>query len=427
MDRPAELTAVAAWLEGRLDDFLRDLESLVNVDCGSYTPEGVDRVGHWTADFLERLGAEVSLEPDPGGQLGNTIVGRFDGAGAGRLLLLAHLDTVFDPGTAAERPFRIEEGRALGPGVCDMKVGLLAGLYALAALRAEASGEGRPTWGPAGPLLARRPPNGPLAWLPFERLVVVANPDEEIGSPVSTAIIARLARDSDACLVLESARANGDVVSARKGNVTLRARVEGRAAHAGVEPEKGRSAIVEAAHQVVALHALNGRWEGVTLNVGVIAGGTRPNVVPDLVSYEIDLRSPTRAATEAAEAELQAILARPAIADTTTSVEDVSRHWPMEKLAQSGRLVAHAVAVAGQLGFPLRDASTGGASDGNTTAGLGVPTLDGLGPIGGLDHSPGEYVEVASIVPRTTLLAGLLLAVADDPSLHRRGQRSGLT
>jgi glutamate carboxypeptidase len=251
----------------------------------------------------------------------------------------------------------------------------------------------------------------------------VANPDEEIGSPVSTPLIAELARDSDACFVLESARANGDIVSARKGSVTLRARVVGRAAHAGVEPEKGRSAIVEAARQIVALEALNRRWPGVTLNVGVISGGTRPNVVPDLVTYEIDLRSPARPAMEAAEAELRAIVARPTVAHTATSVEEVSRHWPMEKLPQSERLVAHAVAVAERLGFPLHDASTGGASDGNTTAGLGVPTLDGLGPIGGLDHSPGEYVEVASIVPRTTLLAGLLLAVAGDPSFQATAER----
>jgi glutamate carboxypeptidase len=128
---------------------------------------------------------------------------------------------------------------------------------------------------------------------------------------------------------------------------------------------------------------------------------------------------------EAAEAEVRAVVARPTIADTTTSLEEIARHWPMEKLPQSERLVAHAVAVAERLGFPLRDASTGGASDGNTTAGLRVPTLDGLGPIGGLDHSPGEYIEVDSIVPRTTLLAGLLLAIAGDPAFHRRAEGQG--
>ena len=416
---PPELPALAAWLEGRLDDILRDLGSLVGVDCGTYSPEGVNRVGRWTAAFLERLGAGVSIEPDPEGRLGDTIVGRFHGAGAGRLLLLAHLDTVFPAGTAAERPFRLEGGHAVGPGTADMKAGLLAGLYALAALRAAAPGALPSAWGPDGPQPSLRAAGESLPWLPFERLVFVANPDEEIGSPVSTPIIAQLARESDACLVLECARANGDIVSARKGSVTLRARVVGRAAHAGVEPEKGRNAIVEAAHQVVTLAALNGRWADVTLNVGVIGGGTRPNVVPDEVIYDVDLRSPTRSAMVAAEAELRAIVDRATVPGTATSVEEVSRHWPMEQLPPTQRLVAHAVAIAESLGFPLRDATTGGASDGNTTAGLGVPTLDGLGPVGGLDHSPGEYVEVGSIAPRTTLLAGLLLAISRDPSFRR--------
>ena len=425
MNRPAELAAIGAWLDGRLEDVLRDLESLVSIDCGSYTREGVNRVGRWAAEFLERLGGEVSFEPDPDGQLGDTIVARFTGAGAGRALLLAHLDTVFDPGTAAERPFRLDGGRAMGPGTADMKAGLLAGLYAIAALQAAAPETDPRSWKSEGRVVPSPPADGRLAWLPLEQLVFVANPDEEIGSPVSTPIISRLARESDACLVLECARANGDIVSARKGNLDLRARVVGRASHAGVEPEKGRNAIAEAAHQVVALQGLNGRWPGVTLNVGVISGGTRPNVVPDLATYEIDLRSPTRPAMEAAEAELRLMVARPTIADTTTSIEEVSRHWPMEKLPQSERLVAHAVALAERLGFPLRDASTGGASDGNTTAGLGVPTLDGLGPIGGLDHSPGEYVEVGSIVPRTTLLAGLLLAIAGDPSFVQTAEGQG--
>src|SRR3990172_11525756 len=215
---PSELPALAAWLESRGDDFVRDLGFLVGVDSGTYSPEGVNRVGRWTAAFLERLGADVSIEPDPEGRLGDTIVGRFHGVGAGRLLLLAHLDTVFPAGTAAERPFRLEGGRALGPGTADMKAGLLTGLYALAALRAEAPGAVPSAWGPDGPQPSSRAAGEALPWLPFERLPFPAHPDEEIGSPVSTPIIARLARDSDACLVLECARANGDIVSARKGN-----------------------------------------------------------------------------------------------------------------------------------------------------------------------------------------------------------------
>ena len=186
--------------------------------------------------------------------------------------------------------------------------------------------------------------------------------------------------------------------------------VQGRAAHAGVEPEKGRSAILEAARIVRDLHALNGRWPGVTVNVGVIGGGTRPNVVPEHCSLEVDVRATTREALETAEAEIRAIAEATEVEDTTVEFEPMARWWPMEKLERSARLVEHAQAVAVALGFEVRDASTGGASDANTTSGMGVPSLDGLGPIGGNDHSPAEYLDVDSIVPRTTLLAGLLLA-----------------
>src|SRR5262249_44734028 len=153
---------------------------------------------------------------------------------------------------------------------------------------------------------------------PFERVTFVANPDEEIGSPVSSPVIRRLAQNADVCFVLECARANGDIVSARKGIVDLQIAIRGRAAHAGVEPEKGRSAILAAAHLVTALHDLNGRWPGVTLNVGLIAGGTRPNVVPDHAELQVDLRAPGRADLEAAEAAVRELAARPGVADVTT-------------------------------------------------------------------------------------------------------------
>jgi glutamate carboxypeptidase len=303
------------------------------------------------------------------------------------------MDTVFDPGTAAERPFRIEDGVAYGPGVTDMKSGLLAGLYALKAIVAERGG------------------------LPFERLVFIANPDEEIGSPTSSPHIAAIAADADVALVLECARANGDIVSARKGILDLRIVVHGRAAHAGVEPEKGRSAILEAARIVRELHELNGRWPGVTVNVGRILGGSRPNVVAETCTLEVDVRATARDALETAEATIREIAEAVEIPDVTVDFEPMARWWPMEKLERSGRLVEHAQGVARSLGFEVADASTGGASDANTTAGLGVASLDGLGPIGGNDHSPAEYLDIESIVPRTTMLAGLLLAIAADPEI----------
>jgi len=389
-----ELDALRAVIASDLPAYLADLERLVNIDCGSYTPAGVDAVGEWTGRFLEGLGATVEHRPDPDGRYGKTVVATFDGrVGAPRVLLIGHMDTVFDPGTAAARPFRIEDGVAYGPGVTDMKSGLLAGLYAIKALIGELGG------------------------VPFERLTFVANPDEEIGSPTSTPHIRAIAPTVDACFVLECARANGDIVSARKGILDTRITVDGRAAHAGVEPEKGRSAILEASRIVRELHALNGRWPGVTVNVGVIAGGTRPNVVAERCHLEVDMRSTHAEGLDAVDAAVRAIAAATEVPDTTATVDVMAGWRPMEKLERSGRLVEHAQAVAVRLGFEVRDTSTGGASDANTTSGMGVPSLDGLGPIGGNDHAPAEYLDVDSIVPRTTMLAGLLLAVARDPEV----------
>lgn len=381
------LSAVRDHVVERVPDYLADLERLVNIDCGSYTPDGVNRVADLVAERLNTIGAQVArtgggAAPD-GRPLGDLVVGRLDGTGP-RLLLIGHMDTVFEPGTAAERPFRIEGDIASGPGVSDMKGGLLAGLYALSALD----------------LAGLRP-----------AVTYVANPDEEIGSPFSGPIIRALAAEHDAALVLECARANGDLVSARKGIADLEVVISGRAAHAGVEPEKGRSAILAAARMVEALHGLNGRWPSVTCNVGTIAGGTRPNVVANRCKLEVDLRAATAAEFADAEHALRELVAIPHVADTSAELRVTASHPPMEKSVATGRLVDLAQAIAGELGFAVRDAATGGASDANTTASAGLPTLDGLGPIGGDDHGPAEWLDLASVAPRTSLLAGLVLRI----------------
>jgi glutamate carboxypeptidase len=399
---PAELSRLAAILEARLPEYLADLQRLVDIDCGSYTKAGVDEVGAWVQGAFAELGARVEVTPnaEPHGDTVTGVLGGQDADGP-TVMLVGHMDTVFDPGTVAQRPFRIEGGRALGPGVSDMKGGLLGGLYALRALRELASEQGRPT-----------------DWLPVGRLVYVANPDEEIGSPVSTPVISAHAEDADVAFVLEGGRANGDFVSSRKGIMDLELAITGRAAHAGVEPEKGRSAILELAHKVQALHALNGRWPGVTVNVGVVRGGSRPNIVAPDALLQVDVRALRRAELEAAEAAIRDIATSSTVPETTCTVRLMGRFWPMEKLERSGRLVDNAVGLAAALGFPLKDAATGGASDANTTSGLGVASIDGLGPIGGDDHAPGEYLEVASIVPRTALVAGLILAAGRDPVIR---------
>ncbi len=381
MPDPNALRRIVDTREAR---FLAELEAMVNIDCGSYTADGVNRVADLVSGVLTELGAEVERrthQPDEGRtQLGDLVIGRFGGEGP-RLLLIGHMDTVFDPGTAAARPYRASGNRAMGPGVTDMKGGLLAGLHAIAALHESGA---RPA------------------------ITFVANPDEEIGSPFSTPVIRSLVPQHDVALVLECARANGDIVSARKGIADYHIDLVGRAAHAGVEPEKGRSAILEAAHQVLALHALNGRWPTVTVNAGVIHGGTRPNVVAERCQLQVDVRAATADAFAAASAEVERLAGSPTVDGVTASLSRSAGHPPMEKTDASARLVALAVAIAADLGFELHDAATGGASDANTTSALGLPTLDGLGPVGGDDHSADEWLDLDSVVPRITLLAGLM-------------------
>ncbi len=369
------------------DEFVTVLEAMVNVDCGSYTPDGVNRVADMCEEAFKNNGWTVERTPHvpPEGQqrLGDLLIGRLEGAGGLNVLLVGHMDTVFDEGTVALRPFRIEGDVALGPGVSDMKGGLLTGLFAVEALQ-EAGFDG------------------------FGRITYVCNPDEEIGSPFSGPVIRELAPRHDVALVLEGARANGDIVSARKGITDFLITIEGRAAHAGVEPEKGRNALVEAAHKIIALQALNGRWPGVTINVGVARGGTRPNVVPEGCELRVDLRSPEASALDAAEAEIRRILAETVVPDVRIDVHANGWHRPMEKREGGARLVRVAVEVASELGFELRDSATGGASDANTTSAAGTPTIDGLGPVGGDDHSPAEWLDLTSVVPRVALLAGIV-------------------
>jgi glutamate carboxypeptidase len=378
-----------AAVAARYARYVGELASLVGIDCGSYTPAGVNRVADAVSGTLKELGGSVERIPhSPTGderQLGDLVIGRLPGSGP-RLLLIGHMDTVFEPGTAAERPFKVDGDRATGPGVSDMKGGLLAGLQGLAALHS----------------LDRRP-----------SVTFVANPDEEIGSPFSTQHIRELVADHDAALVLECARANGDIVSARKGIADYEIIITGRAAHAGVEPEKGRSAILEAAQQVLALHALNGRWPSATINAGVIDGGTRPNVVAASCRIELDLRAASVSEFELAAAEVEGIVMRPTLEGVSATLRQAAFHPPMERTPGNARLAELAIAIGAELGFELRDALTGGASDANTTTAAGLPTLDGLGPVGGDDHSADEWLDLTSVIPRTTLLAALIDRVAE--------------
>jgi glutamate carboxypeptidase len=385
---PVDVTDIQREAQSRYGAFIEDLRTLVDIDCGTYVPHGVNLIADFMQDRLRAAGWTVERVPhapregEP--QLGDTVIARLEGQANGRrVLMVGHMDTVFPDGTAVARPFRIEGTTAYGPGVSDMKGGLLAGLYAMSCLQA-------------------------VGFHDFARITYVCNPDEEIGSPTSGPLILERAKEADVCFVLEGARENGDIVSSRKGVKDLRIVVNGRAAHAGVEPERGRSAALQAAYTTIGLHALNGRWPGVTVNVGVIQGGTRPNIVCDRCELHVDVRALTAETFREALAEVERVAGATTVPDTSVEVKAMSGFPPMEKTEATARLVERARALASELGFELDDATTGGASDANPVAGMGVPTLDGLGPVGGADHAPGEWLDLTSIVPRIALLAGLI-------------------
>jgi len=370
----------------RFDEFVEALRELVDIDSGTFTRTGVNRVADRCEARFRAAGWEVEriahepLEGD-GARLGDIVIGTI-GHGAPRVLLVGHTDTVFSEGAARERPFTIEGDKAYGPGVCDMKSGLLGGFFAVELLQEAGALEGSVTY--------------------------ICNPDEEIGSPFSKPVIHDRAQAADAALVLEPARSGGRVVTARKGVTDFRIMVSGRAAHAGVEPKKGASAVLEAAHKIVALHALNDRWPGVTVNAGVVEGGTRPNVVAERCEVHVDIRAPEEQALDRTEREALRIAESSTVPGTTSVVRMAANHRPMERTEGTAALLEIARGVGREVGFEVDETPTGGASDANTTSAAGAPTLDGLGPIGGDAHSPAEWLDLGSIVPRVTLLAGLI-------------------
>lgn len=371
--------------------FLSDLAALVNVDCGSHNKPGVDDVGQWIGARCAAWDWEVERVHLT--EYGDCWLARLHGNGVGRLLLMGHLDTVYPDGTAATRPMRFEGSKIIGPGVCDMKGGLLVGMYALRSLQI-------------------------AAFRDFEEIVFFFNSDEELGSPGSRPVYEPTTRGMDAALVLESARANGDIVSARKGSGEFNLKVIGKAAHAGVEPEKGANAVVELAHQILALQALNGLRPGVTVNPDVISGGTVSNVIPAEAWVTVDVRAVDPAGAEAITQALTNLPDRMIVPGTRAEVTGHFSYPPMARTPAVRLLADLARDSARELGFEINDVATGGASDANVLASLGVPVLDGLGPVGGLDHSPDEYIETNSLVPRAAMVAGLIQRILSKTELQ---------
>lgn len=371
--------------EPRLNSFLAEVMHLSAIDSPTGYIPGIVLTSDWFVARLTALGATLTESTSP--RYGPTRCLTLAGGGSRHVVLIGHVDTVYPCGTAVERPPRIDGDRLIGPGTSDMKAGLLAAVYALEQLIAD------------GPL--------PLT------VSVIINPDEEIGSPSSKQFMADISRQADAVLVLEAARANGGVVTSRKAIGVFHIDVHGRNAHAGADPDRGRNAIVELAHRIIAVHSLNGRIPGVTLNVGVVSGGTVSNVVPDHAWVQIDVRAPTQAAVAAITSSLHAVCQQTIILDTTASLSGGFNHPPMERNQSTQRLYMLAQQAAAEIDIALPDMASGGASDANSLAALGIPVLDGLGPVGAGGHSPQEYLHIPTAMQRVALLARCLDLLAE--------------
>jgi glutamate carboxypeptidase len=373
--------------EGILDSYLADLGAIVNIDSGTFTKPGIDRVGAYLQERFTDFGFSTSFDRQT--QYGDHLVATHEGSNphGPRLLLIGHIDTVFSEGEVARRPFNITRSSgktiATGPGVLDMKSGVLIGMYSLHLLiQAQEAA--------------------------YRSATFICNSDEEIGSPSSRPLIQELARQADAVLVFEPGRAEETVVSSRRGCGQYRVEVHGLSAHAGVEPQRGRNAILELSYQVQKMQALNGAIAGTTLSVGIIRGGERTNVVPDYACFDMDVRASDQKAAQALEAAMQQVTTQHKLQGTTITLSGSMLCQPFERNRANERLVRLVREAGITLGLKIQDVGSGGASDANTTAAIGIPTLDGLGAGGGLAHNPGEFIELDYLPTRIALVTGLI-------------------
>ena len=362
-------------------ELLALLVRLVEIESPTTDKVAVDRVGAVVARELSQLGAAVTVHATVGA--GNQIVGRWDPTGRDEIgiLTLCHMDTVYGLGTLASQPCCEVDGRLMGPGTMDMKGSIAMLLTALQAFRA------LDAW-------PRRP------------ITTLFTSDEETGSDTSRELIESLARRAELVLCLEPCLPDGSLKTWRKGVGDFEVTVRGKAAHAGADHERGRNAIEELANQILAIQKLTDYDKGTTVNVGVVAGGSRSNVVPDLARAQVDLRVMTPAEGDRISAWMQQL--KPVIAGTSIQVTGGLNRPPMPRDERMAATFAHAKAVAGRLGLPLSEGGTGGGSDANFVAPLGVPVLDGLGAPGNGAHSEREHVLIAQLPERTALLAALL-------------------
>ena len=386
---PARTTnpATALWserlhyFEERRDALVQTIREFVEIESPSDNKEAADRMGAFLAGIFEPLGGRAQFHRT--NEFADNLQIDFPGRESAKpVLLLGHFDTVYPLGTLANMPCKIADGRLHGPGVLDMKSGIALMLFAIKALQA---------WHGTLP----RP------------VTVFLVSDEEVGSSSSRKVTEALARQSVAVLVLEPAAGlRGAVKTARKGVGDYTLTVKGVAAHAGLDPGKGHSAILELARQITAVSKLNSLKQGLTLNPGIIRGGTRTNVVAAEASVEIDVR--IKQAKQAAALDRKMRSLKPFDKHCKLMIEGGINRMPMERTAGVAALYKKAQTIAGHINWKLEEASVGGGSDGNFTAGIGIPTLDGLGGTGEGAHAVHENILISELPRRALLLAGMI-------------------
>jgi len=374
-----DLKALLQNCESDLDAMLSCLRQAVEIESPSNSKPDVDRMANFFAGEFTRARGKVKLLSHR--TAGSALVAEFWGGKSNKpLLLLGHTDTVWDVGTLKRMPFLIKEGLAYGPGIFDMKAGIVCALWAIRALQA-------------------------LKMEPSRPVRCFLNSDEEVSTLAFRPQLEKEATRSKAVLVLEPALGTA-LKTARKGVGEFRVTVHGRAAHAGVSPGSGVNAITELARQILRIQTLTRPRRGITVNVGVIEGGTRGNVVPERASALIDVRIPRLVDREWIERQFHSL--EPFHLEAKLEITGGVNRPPMER-HMAAELFRHAVRVGHELGLGLlKEGSTGGGSDGNFTAALGIPTLDGLGAVGDGAHALNEHVVISELPRRAALLAGLL-------------------
>lgn len=373
-----------AYFTERRDAMVATIRDLVEIESPSDNKEAVDRVAEVVAERFSRLGGEVRFHRTK--EFGSHLQVNFAGKSAKPVLLLGHYDTVYPLGTLATMPCRVEHNKLTGPGVLDMKSGITLMLHALAGLQ---------DWHAAGAGELLRP------------VTVLLVSDEEIGSESSRAITEALAKRAAAVLVLEpSYGRQGAVKTARKGVGEYSVRVSGKAAHAGLDFEKGVNAIRELAQQIEKISKFTELKKGLTVNVGVVSGGSRSNVVPAEAVAQVDVRIARMKDASGIDKKMRGL--RPYNRKCRIEVSGGINRPPMERTAGVAALYERAAGIARELGWKLGEAAVGGGSDGNFTAGLGIPTLDGLGGVGDGAHAVHEHILISELPRRAALIAGLI-------------------